>query len=142
MKLGFRLHHEHDHPELDGRTGHDLRLWLNAHMMKNHLKRPSLKGTEEKARQQHSALHAEMAKRAAEWAASHEIEELVPGTLEAKQFEMSMKPLRAKDTAMGKAKKKPKKPKSTKVSLRKSVKVKGPRIRVVSGGAPGLGKRR
>ena len=140
MKLGFNLHHEHDHPELNGRAGQNFRLWLNAHMMRNHLERPSLKGTEEKARQKHSALHAEMAKRAAEWAASHEIEDLVPGTLEAKGFEMTMKPLRGKDTATGE--KKPKKLKSTKVSLRKSVMVKGPRIRVVSGGAPGLGKRR
>lgn len=135
------MHHEHDHPELDGRTGHDFRLWLNRHMMKNHLKRPSLKGTEDSARQRHSDLHAEMARRAVEWAAFHGLEEPVPGSLEARRFEMTMKPVRAKSAAMGRNKKY-KKPKSAKVALRKSVKVKGPRIRVVSGGAPGLGKRR
>ena len=141
MKLGFRLHGEHDHPELDGRTGHEFRLWLNRHMMTNHLERPSLTGTEDRARQRHSDLHAEMAKRASEWAAAHGVKEPVPGSRDAKTFEMTMKPVRTKSTAKSK-KTKSKKSMSAKVALRKSVKVKGPRIRVVSGGAPGLGKKR
>ena len=116
-------------------------MWLNRHMMKNHLERPSLKGTEDSARQRHSDLHAEMAKRAFEWAAYHGLEEPVPGSREAQTFEMTMKPVRTKSSAKNK-KTKSKKPKSAKAALRKSVKVKGPRIRVVSGGAPGLGKKR
>ena len=110
-------------------------------MMKSHLERPSLKGTEESARQRHADLHAQMANGAAEWAASEGLEALVPGSPEARRFEMTMRPLRAEGKATSKSKKS-KKAKSAKTTLRKSVGVKGPRIRVVSGGAPGLGRRR
>jgi asparagine synthetase B (glutamine-hydrolysing) len=177
MKAGFRLHDEHDHPELNGKVGRDLRLWLNAHMLKAHLERLTLKGTEETARRRHATLHAEMAMRAQRWADANDVEVPRPGTDEARAFELSLIPPKARPTAK-KSKKTPKKnsylgrtkstgkartPKPTRphnakcrlcgqgfhrlASERKSVcDICAPppssSVRTVSGGLPGLGRRR
>ena len=177
MKPGFRLHDEHDHPELNGKNGRDFRLWLNAHMLKAHLERPTLKGTEETARRRHAALHAEMAMRAQQWADSGNVEVPRPGTDEARAFELSVIPPRARHTAkkskkatkknsyLGRTKStaktrtpKPTRPHNSKCSLcgqgfhrlanekKSACDICAPRpsssVRTVSGGLPGLGKRR
>lgn len=138
MKPRFRLHDEHDHPELDGREGHDFRLHLNRHMMRFHRERPTLKGTESDARGRHAALHAEMAERAAAWVAANDLDELLPGTEQAEAFEARWNPQKAKQESRAKKRKEP----PTKGGSAKSAKPKRRSIRVVSGGAPGLGKRR
>ncbi|TGN65802.1 hypothetical protein EXE59_18960 [Nocardioides eburneiflavus] len=99
MKLGFRLHDEHDHPDLAGKSGRDFRLWLNAHMMTAHRERPTLKGTEEKTRRRHAALHAEMAMRAEQWATLIGTELPRPGTDEARALERSLAPAKTRPPA-------------------------------------------
>lgn len=176
MKLGFRLHDEHHHPELAGKSGRDFRLWLNAHMMAAHRERPTLKGTEEKARRRHAALHAEMALRAEQWATLNGTELPRPGTDEAKALERSLAPAKARPPATKMKKRKKKRDGERTTDTGSTPKPKAPRtlnarcrmcgqsfhrpaagkkstcdvcapprsssVRTVSGGLPGLGRRR
>lgn len=175
MKLGFRLHDEHHHPELVGKSGRDFRLWLNAHMMTAHRERPTLKRTEEKARRRHAALHAEMALRAEQWATLNDTEQPRPGTEEARALERSLTPAKARPPATKLKKRKKRKGERT-TGTGSSPKPKAPlphnakcrmcgqsfhrgatekkwtcdicapprsnSVRTVSGGLPGLGRRR